>query len=158
MANDLFGELGGLFGGLAKSVIPKDTPEGKLLAAKSDMSDLEKQEEALLLEIGRAAYESNPSAWPQDAKLQLIRQNMEAAKATLNQAQSEKASAEAQEKAQTAALTCSACGTVNPEGTKFCQECGNKVGVAEKTFCTNCGAELANGTRFCGECGAKQGE
>ena len=68
MANDLFGglgglgnlggALGGLMGGLAKSgLVPKDTPEGKLLAAQSELSDYQKQESELLLEIGRQAYE-----------------------------------------------------------------------------------------------------
>jgi hypothetical protein len=159
MANDLFGGLGGLgglFGGLAKSVIPKDTPEGKLLNAQSELNDLKKQETDLLLEIGRQAYESNPTAWEQDGKLKLIRQNMEVAQATLDKAKSEQESADAEKKALKDACTCPACGHVNPEGTKFCQECGGKVGAAAKIFCTGCGKELAPGTRFCGACGAKQ--
>jgi ribosomal protein L40E len=156
MANDLFGGLGDLFGGLAKSVIPKDTPEGKLLNAQSELKDLQKQEDEILLEIGRQAYESNPSAWAQDGKLQLIRQNMSIAQATLDKAKSDQESAEAEKKALDSARTCSNCGHVNPEGTKFCQECGTKIGAPEKTFCTSCGAELAPGTRFCGSCGAKQ--
>ena len=49
MANDLFGglggALGGLVGGLANSgLVPKDTPEGKLFAAQSELSGLQKQE------------------------------------------------------------------------------------------------------------------
>jgi hypothetical protein len=158
MANDLFGGLGGLFGGLAKSVIPKDTPEGKLLAAQTELSDLQEQESGILLEIGRQAYESNPSAWEQDGKLKLIRQNIAAAQATLDKAKFEKESAEAEKKALTAAVTCSDCGHINPDGTKFCQECGAKLGAEAKIFCKGCGIELAPGTRFCGGCGAKQEE
>jgi hypothetical protein len=159
MANDLFGNLGGiggLFGNLAKSVVPKDTPEGKLLGAQTELADLKKQESDILLEIGRQAYEANPTAWAQDSKLKLIRQNMAVAQSALDSAKSEQEAAEASKKAQTAAVTCSACGQVNPEGTKFCQECGGKLGVSAKTFCTSCGSELAPGTRFCGECGAAQ--
>ncbi|MDR0918334.1 MAG: zinc ribbon domain-containing protein [Oscillospiraceae bacterium] len=159
MANDLFGglgNLGGLFGGLAKSVIPKDTPDGKLLAAQTELDDLKSQESEILLEIGRKAYENNPSDWEQDGKLKLIRQNIATAQATLDKAKSEKENVEAEKKAQTDAVTCPDCGHVNPDGTKFCQECGSKLGAAAKTFCTGCGMELAPGTRFCGGCGAKQ--
>ena len=65
MANDLFGglggALGGLVGGLANSgLVPKDTPEGKLFAAQSELSGLQKQEADILAEIGRQAYGQNP--------------------------------------------------------------------------------------------------
>jgi uncharacterized OB-fold protein len=81
---------------------------------------------------------------------------MAAAQATLDAAKADQEAAEAAKKAQTDAVTCSSCGHVNPEGTKFCQECGGKLGASGKTFCTSCGCELAPGTRFCGECGASQ--
>ncbi len=70
-----------------------------------------------------------------------------------------KSEQEAIEKAKQDAIaevTCPSCGFQNPEGTRFCQECGSKVGAAAKKFCVECGAQLAPGTRFCGECGAKQ--
>jgi len=159
MTSDLFGSLGGLgnlLGGLAKSVVPQDTPDGKLLAAQSDLSDLQKQESALLLEIGRAAYEQNPSAWPQDAKLKLIHENMDAAKGSVDQAQQAKTQADADQAAADARGRCPNCGTKNPDGVKFCQECGTALGSG-KAFCVKCGAELAPGTRFCGACGAAQG-
>jgi hypothetical protein len=163
MANDLFGGLGslgglgGILGGIAKSVVPKDTPEGKLLAATTDLADLQKQESDLLLEIGRAAYEQNPSAWPQDAKLKLIQQNLAAAQATLGAAKSESEAAQAAKAAEDAKGRCPECGHKNPEGVKFCQECGSPLAAAGPKHCTSCGAELAAGTRFCGECGAQQG-
>jgi DNA-directed RNA polymerase subunit M/transcription elongation factor TFIIS len=164
MANDLFGglgnlggALGGLMGGLAKSgLVPKDTPEGKLLSAKSEMGDLQNQENALLLEIGLQAYERNPSEWPQDAKLKLIRENMAAAKAALNEAKQAQEQADAAKAAEDAKGKCPNCGHRNPEGVKFCQECGTPLAAAGPRHCTSCGAELAPGTRFCGECGAKQ--
>ncbi|HEY5474042.1 MAG TPA: zinc-ribbon domain-containing protein, partial [Candidatus Limnocylindrales bacterium] len=52
-----------------------------------------------------------------------------------------------------ATVTCPNCGTANPEGAKFCSQCGTALGA---TKCTNCGAELAPGTKFCPECGTKQ--
>ncbi len=160
MANDLFGGLGGLggiLGGLAKSVVPKDTPEGKLLNAQSELSDLQKQETDLLLEIGRQAYGQNPSAWPQYAKLQLIQQNITAAQTTLSEAKTAQEQAYAAKAAEDAKGRCPNCSHKNPEGIKFCQECGTPLEGAPPKHCTSCGAELAHGTRFCGECGAQQG-
>jgi hypothetical protein len=162
MANDLFGGLGNLgglgdvLGGIAKSVVPKDTPEGKLLAANSEVSDLQKQERALLIEIGRQAYEQNPSAWPQDSKLKLIRQNLDTAQATLGEAKQAQEEAEATKAAEDAKGRCPDCGNKNPDGVKFCQECGSPLASAPSKHCSSCGAELTAGTRFCGACGAQQ--
>ena len=163
MTSDLFGSLGNLgglgsiLGGLAKSVVPQDTPEGKLFAAQSDVSDLQKQESALLLEIGRQAYDANPSAWPQDAKLKLIRENLASAQGSLGDAQQAQKQADADKAAEDARGRCPNCGTKNPDGVKFCQECGTAIPAGGKAFCGTCGAELAPGTRFCGVCGAAQG-
>jgi DNA-directed RNA polymerase subunit M/transcription elongation factor TFIIS len=166
MANDLFGglgnlggALGGLMGGLAKSgLVPKDTPEGKLLTAQSEMGDLQSQENALLLEIGRQAYGRDPSEWPQDAKLKLIRENMAAAKASLDEAKQAQEQADAAKAAENAKGRCPSCGHKNPESVKFCQECGASLAAADPRRCASCGAELKPGTRFCGECGERQGE
>jgi len=164
MANDLFGGLGniggafgGLMGGLAKSgLVPKDTPEGKLFSAQSELADLQKQESEILLEIGRQAYEQNPSVWPQDAKLKLIKQNIAAAQGVLNAAKQAQEQAEAGKKAEEAKGRCSSCGYKNTDGVKFCQECGTPLAVAGPKYCTSCGAEISPGVRFCGECGANQ--
>jgi predicted lipid-binding transport protein (Tim44 family) len=167
MANDLFGglgnlgnlggALGGLMGGLAKSgLVPTDTPEGKLMAAQSELGGLKKQESEILLEIGRQAYEQNPSAWPQQPKLALIQQNIAAAEAELNQAKQAQEQANAEKAAEDAKGKCPSCGHKNPEGVKFCQECGASLAAAGPRHCTSCGEELAAGTRFCGACGARQ--
>ena len=163
MANDLFGDLGNLgglgniFGGLAKNVVPKDTPEGKLLNAQSDLADLQKQESELLLEIGKQAYGQNPAAWPQDAKLKLIAQNIAAAQTALDEAKAAQEQAEAVKAAEDAKGRCPSCGHKNDDGVKFCQECGSPLAASGPKHCTSCGAELAAGIRFCGECGANQG-
>lgn len=57
-------------------------------------------------------------------------------------------------------LTCSACGAVNAEGTKFCQNCGGKLEppapvVPEGNICPGCGAANEAGVKFCRECGSK---
>ena len=47
-------------------------------------------------------------------------------------------------------VICSNCGTENPAGTKFCKECGARLGVA----CPACGIALLPDAKFCGECGS----
>ncbi|MCL2782131.1 MAG: zinc ribbon domain-containing protein [Actinomycetia bacterium] len=162
MTGDLFsglgnlGGLGGLLGGLAKSAVPKDTPEGQLLNAQSTLDDLRRQESDLLLEIGRQAYAQNPSAWPQDPRLKLIAQNIAAAQATLDQAHNAQQAAQAAKAAEDARGRCPSCGNKNPDGVKFCQECGASLATAGPRHCTKCGAPLAPDARFCGECGGRQ--
>ena len=77
---------------------------------------------------------------------------------------------------------CPACGKANPQGMKFCQECGAECGAErdakrgakrgvksdvntdsnakgdeklKKRSCSSCAAELAPGVQFCNECGTK---
>lgn len=49
-------------------------------------------------------------------------------------------------------VICPACNAVNPEGTKFCGNCGEPL-VKKANVCANCGAEIAPGMKFCGQCG-----
>ncbi|HEX2141345.1 MAG TPA: adenylate/guanylate cyclase domain-containing protein, partial [Candidatus Limnocylindria bacterium] len=46
-------------------------------------------------------------------------------------------------------MTCTACGTHNEAGRKFCGECGARL----LTACPSCGALNAPTVKFCGECG-----
>ncbi len=46
--------------------------------------------------------------------------------------------------------TCSACGTENRAGRRFCAQCGAALSVK----CSSCGEDNEPGDRFCGECGA----
>ena len=159
MANDLFGNLGNL-GGIVKglsSFMPQDDPAVKMMNAQTQVSDLKKQEADIYVEIGKKAVaQYGLDAFPEYAdKLRLIQSNLQAATSELN---SQKAEHEAREKAAAdaaAAARCPSCGYDNPEGTRFCQECGTKMGAQN---CVSCGAALQPGTRFCGECGAKQPE
>ena len=61
--------------------------------------------------------------------------------------------AERLKKEALAGRTCSQCGHENPEGNKFCQECGSKLGV--QNLCPACGAANAPGVKFCQECGSR---
>jgi class 3 adenylate cyclase/tetratricopeptide (TPR) repeat protein len=47
-------------------------------------------------------------------------------------------------------MRCSKCGSNNPAGKKFCEDCGAPLA----NLCHKCGAETTAGKRFCGECGA----
>ncbi len=170
MANDLFGNLGNLggnLGGLVKglsSFMPQDDPAAKMMNAQSQVSDLRKQEQELYAEIGKKAVAMyGLDAFGETAdKLRLVQSNLQTATNELNaqKAQQEAAKAEEDarrqaEEAAAAAFRCPSCGYDNPEGTKFCQECGAKIGAS---VCISCGASLQPGTRFCGECGARQPE
>src|SRR5258708_4903145 len=47
-------------------------------------------------------------------------------------------------------MRCASCGFENPEGMKFCEECGTKF----IQVCPSCGHEVKPTVKFCGECGA----
>ncbi|NLK65626.1 MAG: zinc ribbon domain-containing protein [Tissierellia bacterium] len=55
---------------------------------------------------------------------------------------------------------CMNCKADLREGAKFCQVCGTKVPVKQKSkisqakFCIKCGAPLKKGAKFCTKCGA----
>lgn len=157
MADNPLGGLGDLFGGgLGKALsgfMPQDAPESKLLKASTDLAELQKQEKETLAEIGKQAFEQNPDMWPQADKLRLVRSNIADAQKTLNEAQRAQEEADAAKASADAVGRCPSCGNRNPEGVKFCQECGSKLGAS---FCNSCGAELAPNIRFCGACGANQ--
>ncbi len=46
-------------------------------------------------------------------------------------------------------VSCTACGSANEAGRKFCGECGVSLALA----CASCGTLNAGGVKFCGECG-----
>ena len=46
-------------------------------------------------------------------------------------------------------MKCPSCQFENPEGVKFCVECGGKLEI----ICTKCGYANSPSFKFCGECG-----
>ncbi len=46
-------------------------------------------------------------------------------------------------------MKCTKCGTENPDGAKFCNECGGKLEIV----CPKCGTSNSPGSKFCNECG-----
>lgn len=156
---DLFGGLGDLVGGLSK-FMPQDDPNVKAFTAQKELADLQKQEADIFAEIGRKIFERDgASDFPAEAdKLRLLQSNIAAAQEKLNVTQGEAKAAEDAKNRADQARTCPNCGTLNPEGVNFCQECGTKLGAPAKSFCQQCGMENPPGTRFCGGCGARMGE
>jgi len=51
-------------------------------------------------------------------------------------------------------MKCSKCQFENPEGSKFCLECGDQL----ENKCPNCGQVLLTAAKFCNECGHKMQE
>jgi len=151
-----FGGLGDMLGGLTK-LMPQDDPNVKAFAAQKELADLQKQEAELFADIGRKIYERDGAAgFPAEAeKLKLVQSNIATAREKANSVQNEIKAAESAQKAAAAACTCRNCGTVNPEGVKFCQECGAKLGAPAKAVCPLCGVENPPGTKFCGNCGGR---
>lgn len=157
MSSDLFGGLGGLVKGLS-GLMPQDDPNVKMISAQTELSDLKKKESEIYAEIGRQIMAENSGAYPEAAdRLRLIQSNIAQLEGDLKTAQTAKDEAERAEKEALAQRTCPACGMENPDGVKFCQECGARLGAPAKLICPNCGASNPPGTRFCGECGQRLG-
>ncbi|WKY44792.1 zinc ribbon domain-containing protein [Eubacteriaceae bacterium ES2] len=162
MANDLFGGLGDSLGGIMKGLsglMPQDDPNVKVFSVKAKLDGLIAEEEKIYAQIGRIAVKKyGLETFPEwQEQLGLVQKNRLATENELEQIQQEVESANREQEQKINARTCNVCGFENPEGTKFCQECGNRLGQVQKIICPTCGVEVAPGTRFCGECGAQLG-
>ena len=52
-------------------------------------------------------------------------------------------------------IYCPNCGTANRDGSKFCNECGQRLAGAEGVRCPMCGALNRSGSVFCTQCGSR---
>ena len=49
---------------------------------------------------------------------------------------------------------CTSCGTVNPDGSKFCASCGKPIPQEQPApICSKCGTQNPQGGKFCKNCG-----
>ena len=155
MSNDLFGGLGGLIKNFA-AFMPQDDPNTKIFQLQTSINDLEKQEKEIYVQMAKKAYPSlsqQPEYSELVEELTLTQKRLDAARTELQKIQDEKAAQEQLEQENLLKRTCPNCDTVNPEGVKFCQECGSKLGGSSSLRCSHCGIDYPVGTRFCGECG-----
>ena len=146
--------LKGLVKGLS-GFLPQDDPNIKVFNTQNALKDISAREEAVYARLGRIVYETQGAEYPDiAAELERLKAEKKVEEEKLRLAQEEKA---AQERAAEG-IHCPNCGSSNPEGTNFCQDCGMKLAsaVAEgKRFCSSCGAEIAAGNQFCTSCGTK---
>jgi uncharacterized OB-fold protein len=160
-----------LFGGLMKGLKPlmdvtgvKPDESMQLTIVQGEVMELEGKKREVLAELGQATYDMVKSNTLNNEKLLSLCTKVDEAESQLNlkRAELEKSQRAAEEKkreeeAKLASRTCPSCGEVNPEGTRFCQNCGSKLGIEKPSgnVCKACGAANSPESRFCGECGAK---
>ena len=52
-------------------------------------------------------------------------------------------------------VVCASCGTKNPRGSKYCNECGHELTPASTQLCPNCSASNPIDRLYCDNCGAR---
>ena len=134
------------------------TVNDRLSAITDKMKVLEQQRLSVLAEIGEKAL---PELCDKPEYADLAAKVNEAAEKIVDLKQqqaallAEKKQAEKEERERVLKLTCFACKTVNPEGARFCEECGGKLGEPPREYCKTCGMLNGPTMKFCGECGAR---
>ena len=130
---------------------------------KSEVSELEGKQNEVLARIGREVFDAYRQSGKYAEFAALIAQ-AQALQTQIDEKQQEaqQAAKAAEEKRQAQQQlmkerTCPGCGAENEPGTKFCRECGTKMGAPAAAFCPECGAKCEPGRKFCGECGAQLG-
>ncbi|MBR0599065.1 zinc ribbon domain-containing protein [Sinanaerobacter chloroacetimidivorans] len=150
-----------IFGGLVKGLgafMPKDDPDVRLFQVHTEVSELENRRKELYAEIGKKEFDKIkelPEYNDLVMELNLNDKKIQNAKSKLNQAQNEKAEKEKSEKEKFESCICPNCYTVNPEGVKFCQDCGTKLTPPAEQKCPSCGEPFQSGAHFCGACGGR---
>lgn len=145
----------GIMKGLAE-ILPGESKEGAFIQLQADIQKLEKEREAIWIRAGKMALESDMNVFSSlREEYQVLYQKLEKQKEKLNvlQTQAEKEQEEKEEALQK--RTCSACGMVNEEGTKFCGACGEKLKTHLYFNCPTCGVKVKGDLPFCSSCGTK---
>lgn len=169
---------------LVKSVSDKTSDGIEISKLRRSISEEKKainEQVARLGEIYYEQYKAGMEMTPEAANIcMVIDKHHERIKE--NEAQIQRINAESAERAAErkaaqstdagSGVECPECHKWNPEGTRFCTNCGAKIPevveaeaveveeaakpeTSTKKFCSNCGAEIGEGKRFCSECGTK---
>jgi len=130
------------------------TPEE--IKAKSDaltveITELELAEQGLLAELGKKVLPE----LPEDSAHASLAAEIKKLGNKMAKMRKEQASLDAEYKQQLVALTCYSCKTLNPSGSRFCEECGGKLGEPPREYCKACNTMNSPNLKFCGECGVK---
>lgn len=161
--SDFFSGLGGLIKGMQPLMGEEAKKDASMNAflLKTEVSELNSKKQAALARLGQTVYDSHRQSgrynefselYPEIEDIDNMLQRKQAEAQQAERAAEEKKRAEERERD---ARICKNCGADNEPGTKFCGECGAKLGSHEAARCSKCGAENAPGTKFCGECGNK---
>jgi uncharacterized OB-fold protein len=136
----------------------------QLAVTQGEVAELEGKKRTALAELGQEAYEMvKTNVWNREKLIPLCSAvddadtQLNAKRSELDKAQKAADEKRREDEEKLALRTCPNCSEVNPEGTRFCQSCGSKLGVKKPAgnVCKSCGAVNGPDTRFCGECGAK---
>ena len=144
-------------GDFAKSVGDKTNGMIEITKLNSKINGENAKIEELYHKAGALCFEKYKNGATFDADLVELFEAVKASEAVIAATQTEIA---AIREATGSGVTCKACGVSNPEGTKFCRECGAKLEqpAPKGNFCPSCGSANPAGTRFCSNCGNKLGE
>jgi len=130
----------------------------KLSEIMDEIADAETQRINIFAEIGEKAFSvvrDNPEFTELTGKIDEITSRFEELQQRKADLLEEKERYEKEEKERIARLTCFKCRKVSSDESKFCEECGAKLGELPREYCKNCGTLNQPNMKFCGECGTK---
>lgn len=161
---DIFSGLGGIIKGIQPLMgeEAKNDESMQAFLTQTEVSDLQSERDGILAKIGQAVFEARRQDADRYSEFDslcqeagMIEQRIQEKQANAEAAQKKLEGKKRAEEKERLERTCTACGTENPPGTKFCSECGAKLGLKAAPVCPKCGTENAEGGKFCVECGAK---
>ena len=133
----------------------------RLAAIKGEAEGLKDLRAEIIVEIGEKALaelSGSPELAELAAKVAEVDEKADNLKRQEEEVLAEKAQFEKEEKERIAKRTCIKCKALNPEDARFCEECGQELGILPREFCRNCSTMNPTGLKFCGECGSKLDE
>jgi len=145
-------------------MIGNHSEEERLSAIAETMETLEKERICVLAEIGEKALpnlrenpafqvlvaridETETRIWEHKQEETTLRAEIE------RREKEERERREREEREYQAKYTCYTCKTINSDSSRFCEQCGTKLGETPKEYCITCGTVNQPSQKFCGECG-----